>query len=407
MTVERSPTLKRVLSGELCAGCGLCASVSGGAIEMTWSPRGFKRPVQTMPLTPGAERIIAAACPGAKVAPWPEAPQTDPFWGPWRRVVTGHATNPGQRHAAASGGALSAMLVHALESGLVDRVVHIVADSHDPVGAEVTTSRSAQMILAGAGSRYVASSPLVAMDQMLAEGGALAFVGKPCDVSALRQLAVYDERVAKTVRLTLSFFCAGIPSRRAIARMLAAMGVGEDELEALRYRGFGWPGSAVAAFRGGRRAEMSYEESWGGHLSRDVQFRCKICPDAVGGVADLACGDAWHSDADGYPLLEEQGDGRSVILARTVAGERLLAGAVEAGGLAIQPLEIGELHAMQPAQARRKRLVRARMAGLRVLLQPVPRTEGLQIDEAAQTASVRATLKDFLGSVRRVITGRR
>ena len=47
------------------------------------------------------------------------------------------------------------------------------------------------------------------------------------------------------------------------------------------------------------------------------------------------------------------------------------------------------------------------MAGLRLLLQPVPRTEGLLVEEAAKTASVRATVKDFLGSVRRVITGRR
>ena len=34
MTVPASPTLRRVLSGDLCSGCGLCAGVSGGAVDV-------------------------------------------------------------------------------------------------------------------------------------------------------------------------------------------------------------------------------------------------------------------------------------------------------------------------------------------------------------------------------------
>jgi coenzyme F420 hydrogenase subunit beta len=37
---------------------------------------------------------------------------------------------------------------------------------------------------------------------------------------------------------------------------------------------------------------MSYADSWGGILSRHVQFRCKICPDGTGGFADVVCADA-------------------------------------------------------------------------------------------------------------------
>jgi coenzyme F420 hydrogenase subunit beta len=321
--------------------------------------------------------------------------------------MTGHAEDPDRRRIASSGGALTALLVYALEARLVDRVVHVAASPDDPVAACVTCSRSAQAILAGAGSRYVASSPLAAIDRILAEGGTIAFVGKPCDVSALRALAAHDPRVDRHVRYALSFFCAGIPSRRAIRRMLAAMNVPEQELAALRYRGHGWPGNAVAQTKSGLVAEMSYEHSWGGFLSRDVQFRCKICPDAVGGAADIACGDAWHSDEKGYPMLMEQGDGRSLVIARTQAGQRLVGDAVAAGLLSVHPLDVGQIHAMQPAQARRKRLVGARMAGLRATFQPHPRAAHLGVREAAATASLGSKLKDFLGSVRRVLTGQR
>ena len=50
---------------------------------------------------------------------------------------------------------------------------------------------------------------------------------------------------------------------------------------------------------------MSYADSWGAHLSKHVQFRCKICPDAVGGVADIACADAWYGGDSGYPQFDE------------------------------------------------------------------------------------------------------
>jgi coenzyme F420 hydrogenase subunit beta len=77
---------------------------------------------------------------------------------------------------------------------------------------------------------------------------------------------------------------------------------------------------ATATAHDGRTAEMTYERSWGHHLSREVQFRCKICPDAVGGVADIACADAWYGGETGYPTFEEQ-SGRSLVVTRTAVGE--------------------------------------------------------------------------------------
>src|SRR3546814_12796145 len=94
------------------------------------------------------------------------------------------------------------------------------------------------------------------------------------------------------------------------------MGLAGAPLSEFRYRGNGWPGQAVARTTDGRAGEMSYERSWGDHLSREVQFRCKICPDAVGGTADIACADAWYGGEGGYPQFEEQ-DGRSLIMVRS------------------------------------------------------------------------------------------
>ena len=303
-TIAPSPTVRRVLAGELCSGCGLCAALSDGAIRMESASPGYARPRQLGGITPEAEALIAASCPGAVVAPWSGAQQVHPYWGPWRRVLTGAATSEPTRFEGSSGGAISALLIHALQSGLVDRVLHVAADPDDPTRNITAISRTPAEVIARAGSRYTASSPLALIEDALAEGGAMAFVGKPCDASALRRLAQFDLRVARHVPIVISFFCGGIPSHAGVDRILSALGVVPDDVTAFRYRGRGWPGNCVAVTPQ-RTAEMSYADSWGGYLSKEVQFRCKICPDAVGGVADIACADAWYGDGDGYPSFDE------------------------------------------------------------------------------------------------------
>lgn len=367
---------------------------------------GYSRPVQHGPVSRSAERVVAHACPGAQVARWGEAPNRSPIWGPWFRIDTGHASDPTLRHTGSSGGALSALAVHALRTGLVDRVIHVAADPDRPTRNVVQVSTTEAEIVAGAGSRYAASSPLAQIESELTRGGSMAFIGKPCDVSALRQLAQLDPRVDEHVKLFLSFFCGGIPSHDGVGRILGAMGINSDEVSTFRYRGNGWPGKAVATTHSGQTGEMSYAESWGDFLSKEVQFRCKICPDAVGGVADIACADAWYGGETGYPTFEEL-DGRSLIVTRSEIGQEFLLAAEAAGALSMTPMELREVDLMQPSQASRKRLVRARLAALTATLQPQPNVVGLMVAEASRSASKREQLKNFLGTIRRIVVRRR
>jgi coenzyme F420 hydrogenase subunit beta len=398
---EHSGTVARVLKADLCSGCGLCAGISGSAIVMGMAAPGYARPLQRQPVSPSIDAKIAASCPGQVVAPWPKEAERHPVWGPWRQTLEGAATDPAIRFAGASGGALSALLIHALNTGLVDRVLHVEADPSHPLGNKMRWSTNAAQILAGAGSRYAASSPLAGIDCALAEGGRFAFVGKPCDVSALRRLSRHDPRVAAHVPLMLSFFCGGMPSEDGARRIVAAMGLDARQLQSFRYRGQGWPGLTVATTAEGGRAEMPYSESWGAHLSREVQFRCKICPDAVGGTADIACADAWHGDDAGYPLFEEE-DGRSLIAARTATGEALLRSAQAAGVVDASPLPISDISRMQPAQAQRKRMVAARVLATRLLGQATPRMRDLDVMRAARRGRLYDLTHNFLGTLRRV-----
>jgi coenzyme F420 hydrogenase subunit beta len=407
---ETAPSLARIAQGNLCAGCGACAGLFPGKIAMEISPPGFLRPYQTATLTAGEEARIARICPGLGQRVVAEGRPDPVLWGPYVEMVTGWAADPDLRFTGASGGALSALAAHLLDSGTVDAVVQVEADPQHPTANRTRISTSAAEIVAAAGSRYAPSAPLAGLADHLAEhratGRRFAVLGKPCDAAALRALVQEDAEAAAAFPVILSFFCAGVPSHAGGLALLAALGVTEAEVTSFRYRGNGWPGQASAVLVDGSTRSMSYHDSWGGILSNHVQHRCKICADGTGVAADIACADAWEADVRGYPSFDDK-PGVSLIVARTVLGQRLIAEARAAGRIETAPYDIAQLAAIQPGQRDRRRALLARLLALRLAGRLVPRYEGLQIAAAARQNSIRRNLKNFLGTLRRVLRARR
>ncbi len=397
---EISPALARVARGRLCSGCGGCALVAPGRVSMAYDAQGFLRPRQTGRLTAEEDAQIARLCPGLGQRVDPAGRPDDPLWGPWLEMRQGHATDEGLRHAASSGGALSAVLVHLLEAGVVEGVVQTAADTALPIGNVTVLSRTPDQIRAAAGSRYAPSAPLADLTPYLEGEERFAFVGKPCDVAALRARALDDPRIDARFPVMLSFFCAGVPALSGARAVLEKLGVTEAETAAFRYRGNGWPGRATARTHDGREESMTYHDSWGLVLSRHVQHRCKICADGTGVAADLVCADAWESDARGYPVFDEA-PGVSLIVARTRRGAEILAAAEDAGHLATQPFDPAGLAAMQTGQSGRRRALLGRLMALRLLGRPVPRYRGLGLWAAAREGGPATTLRGFLGMLKR------
>lgn len=366
---------------------------------------GLLRPTTGIDLDSKRRRIFDDVCPGRSVVSDISATHSSVLWGPYETVRTAHATDSQLRHAGASGGALSALLVHLLESGAVDGVIHVAASDAPAYANHTVVSTSASDVLASAGSRYAPSSPLAGITERLDGETTFAFVGKPCDVSALRALARADSRIDRQIPYMLSFFCAGVPSLVGAEAILAELDVGASELDTFRYRGNGWPGRATARRVDGSEASMTYADSWGGILSKHVQSRCKICPDGTGFTADLVSADAWETDDDGYPLFDER-DGVSLLIARTAAGKSLVESAIHDGRLAAAPLAVDEITPMQPGQASKAAYGPIRMLALLVTGRRVPRFRGFHLARRATGASLQRIPHEFGGTLRRRLSGR-
>jgi coenzyme F420 hydrogenase subunit beta len=236
---------------------------------------------------------------------------------------------------------LSATLCFLIEANGVDGVVQIGASENNPICNETTISTSYAQIADAAGSRYAPSSPLASIETLRGNGKRYAFVGKPCDIAALRALIELDPEYKDTFPYLLSFFCAGVPSLKGGEEVVRQLGVDLRSVVSFRYRGNGWPGRATATLEDGGARSMSYHDSWGGILSNYVQHRCKICVDGTGDAADIVFADAWESDERGYPIFEER-DGKSLILVRTPKGQEVLDGALGGRKIVAEPFDIGE-----------------------------------------------------------------
>ncbi|MFN7225570.1 MAG: coenzyme F420 hydrogenase/dehydrogenase beta subunit N-terminal domain-containing protein, partial [Paracoccaceae bacterium] len=129
-----APSLARVARGDLCSGCGGCAALVPGKIAMQRSGEGFLRPRQTGPLTAAEDAALARLCPGLGQTVQAAGRTDDPLWGPYLQMWTGHATDPDLRHAGASGGGLSALALHLIDSGQVDGVIQTAAAPDLPLG---------------------------------------------------------------------------------------------------------------------------------------------------------------------------------------------------------------------------------------------------------------------------------
>jgi coenzyme F420 hydrogenase subunit beta len=70
------------------------------------------------------------------------------------------------------------------------------------------------------------------------------------------------------------------------------------------------------------------------------------------------------------------------------------------------PLEAAAIGAMQPAQARRKKLILSRLAALILTGRPWPRYRGLRLWAAAARDNPVSQARSFAGLVRRLVQGR-
>lgn len=376
-----------------CTGCGLCKALQ--LCELHTDPKGFSQPKYC---TDTLEKV----CPVSGIHT--QKLDLKDIWGKNEAVYLGWSNDIALRDKASSGGIISEVARFLLVNKKIDGVIHVGADPSTPTKTKIFISQTPEEVTSHCGSRYCISSPLSEIDKLEKEKK-YAFIGKPCDIVALRNYMEFAPDYRDRIPYLISFFCMGLPSDDAQKKLLDRLNC--SECKSLHYRGNGWPGYATGIDKNGQTHSITYEESWGKILGRDLMPSCKFCIDGIGEMADISCGDAWYLTEDNKPDFREH-DGRNIIFARTVTGNTLLKEMQSKNIITLEEyLEYKtELPYIQTSQWNRRREMKYRILAMKLLFKEYPSYNRDLLAFYSETLSFKHKIKILIGTAKRIIKGK-
>ena len=341
---ERVASIGDVVRAGLCTGCGACvAADESGVGRMEDTVRG---PEPRWPAETRFPEWMLRACPGAGVhypdlyrSHYGRLPEN---WltGHIVRVRTGHAADPAIRAAGASGGVLTRVLQHLLETKRVHAVVAVRQGVPSPERARAVLCRTARDVLECAQSVYVPVSVLDVLRTFQA-GERYAMVCLPDQSAALRVLQREGFPPAQQVDYVVGPYTGTALYPAAIAALLRSHGVrGGDSITRLRWRAGDWPGHLEVRLASGR-VVRSPKVYYNFLIPFFVTRSSLLGMDFANEFADLAVGDAWS------PAFERAGGGHSVFTTRTERMEAVVAEMIASGLLAAreeQAAQAADMH---------------------------------------------------------------
>jgi len=366
MTDMKQGDLSRVIDGGYCIGCGACALVAKGQVEIIEDEYLQFQARISDKATDTALAPALAVCPFANGG-LNEDELSDRLFdkttghtadviGYYRALYAGHVTDDDVRKKVTSGGIITWMLGQLLERDLVDAVIHVKKSTRPGTLFEYGVSRTPEQVLDGAKSRYYPIELSKVMAYVREDEGRYVFVGLPCFNKAVRNLCMHDPVLNQRILYVVGLVCGHLKSK-AYAEMLAwRAGIDPKKMADVDFR---WKlpdrtadsyGIRVTDLEGRSKVLVARETmgtNWGlGYFKYEA---CDYCDDIFSETADIAVGDAWLKQ---YTI---DAKGNSVVVVRNAILDEILQDGIKDGLLGIDPLTPEEMLNSQGGGFRHRR----------------------------------------------------
>ncbi|MHB8295929.1 MAG: Coenzyme F420 hydrogenase/dehydrogenase, beta subunit C-terminal domain [Acidimicrobiales bacterium] len=258
-------------------------------------------------------------------------------------VLLARASDPRLNSAGQDGGLVSAILVHALEAGVIDAALVSYLEAAAVVGGEAGTgsgggdgtgrgdggstwkalpgvARSAEDVVRAAGSRYTYSANPLAYREAIAGGAEkIGLVGMSCQASLPPVLA--SRRAGKAARrfaLTIGLLCSKTFDDSIFEELFEARhGIPRSEIVKMNIKGVFQIWTTDGAYH-----EVPLKEAHGW-----TREGCKTCPDFAAEHADISAG--------GIGAFADW----TLAIARTDLGQEIMAQMTERGAIETRPAQ--------------------------------------------------------------------
>lgn len=297
-----------------CAGCGACVAVCPS--DAFYFRPGAGQPEHTGYCKEASDGVPCGAC--LEVCPRIVTPsQGSSLLGDYRSLFQAKAgfDVPGRQ----SGGAVTAILLNALETGVIDAAVTVTEDrwTHCPSSAVIT---STEALLHQAGSRYNWWVPLVAALKeavLVRKYRRVAVVGVPCVVQAVHRIRESDNDLLRpfrqSIRLVIGLFCTESFDHQEL--MEQTLG-GIYHIEPWRVQRLNIKGALEVTLDDGSGIDIPLAD-----LKSCLREGCQFCTDLTAENADISAG------------AVGSGEGSTTIILRNPLGRGFVESAIRSGRL--------------------------------------------------------------------------
>lgn len=293
----------------LCSGCGACIAVCPADALYFETGGDSTHPKSNNYCKAAVDDVPCGAC--YEVCPRLDE-QPSSLLGDYLKITAGKAEFEIPRKQ--SGGAVTAILANALDTGLVDAVVTVTEDPWTLKPRSMVITKS-EALISQAGSRYNWWVPLVSSLKEAVINKKyrnIAVVGVPCVVQAVRKMLETDHQLVspykKSIRFVLGLFCTeNFDYEKLIAGKLKS----EYALEPMKVCRIDVKGKLEITLNDGVQYVIPLAE-----LESTIRPGCHVCTDFTALKADISAGSV------GSP------DGYTTLIVRTLVGQHLLDSAV-------------------------------------------------------------------------------
>lgn len=322
-------TINSTVKNRICVGCGTCISLCPKeAIKIVLhSDKGIYLPELDEDLCINCG-ICLKVCPGIEIdfdglnREIFGSVNGDLILGNYVNCYIGNAADQKVRFDASSGGLITAILVSALEGGIIDGALVTRMKKDRPLEPEPFIARTKKEIIESSKSKYCPVPSNVALKEILNadKDDRFAIVGIPCQINGIRKAEKLSKELKNKIVLHCGIMCSHNDTFLATEFILKYFNFQAENIERLEYRGNGWPGSMSIKFRNGEEKTIPFKKSISAHGLWMFNPRyCAFCCDSICQLSDISFGDAWN-------IKNVKGDkiGTSLCITRTLSGDKML-----------------------------------------------------------------------------------
>jgi len=318
--MSKNRDVNEIVKRNLCTGCGTCVAMCPeNALQMVINRERaiyFPRTVEKKCSRCGT---CLRLCPGQGIQNQRLEQEifgrksNDSLLGNCQKYYAGHSTDVDTRFNSASGGLVTALLLFALEEGIIDGALVTKMSENNPLLPQPFIARTKEEIFAASGSKYCPVPTNVAVREILRKDGRYAFVGLPCHINGIRNAESANETLRKRIVLHLGLLCSVGRSFSATEYLLFRLGIKKEDVSELKYRGrHGWIGGMSVIKKDGTETFVPYPTYWTRiWRSYFIPMRCTLCDDQTAELADASFGDIWLPEFNGDQI------GTSMCIARS------------------------------------------------------------------------------------------